>query len=73
MKSVMIFIIKLYQKGISPALGANKCIFHPTCSQYAIEAYEHYGFFRGTLKAIWRVLRCNPFNKKGGYDPVDKI
>ncbi len=68
----MIFLIRLYQKGISPYLGSNKCIFQPTCSQYAVEALEKYGFIKGMAKATWRILRCNPFNKKGGYDPVEK-
>ena len=45
------------------------CRFQPTCSQYAIEAIDKYGVFKGGAMAIWRVLRCNPFCK-GGYDPV---
>lgn len=49
--------------------GHGTCIFYPTCSQYAIEAYEKYGFFKGTRLAVWRILRCNPFSE-GGYDPV---
>lgn len=73
MKRLMIFLLRIYQQGISPYLGPSKCIFEPTCSQYAIEALEKYGVFKGSAKAIWRILRCNPFNKKGGYDPVDPI
>ena len=49
--------------------GHGTCIFYPTCSEYALQAYEKYGFFKGTLLTVWRLLRCNPFNK-GGYDPV---
>ena len=45
------------------------CRFHPTCSQYAIEAIEKYGAFKGSAMAAKRIVRCNPFNK-GGYDPV---
>ena len=41
----------------------------PTCSAYAIEAFQEWGFFAGLGLTIWRVLRCNPFCK-GGYDPV---
>ncbi len=68
MKKVGIFFIKLYRKFISP-LKPPCCRFTPTCSQYAIEALEVHGFFKGSLLAIWRILRCNPFGK-GGYDPV---
>ena len=45
------------------------CRFYPTCSEYAIEAIEKYGAFKGFFMAVWRILRCNPFCK-GGYDPV---
>ena len=65
---VMIFLIKCYQKGISPYIGAH-CKYTPTCSQYAIEAIKKYGCIYGFCLAIWRILRCNPWSK-GGYDPV---
>lgn len=71
MKKLLIKLIRVYQQGISPYLGQSKCIFVPSCSQYAIEALTKYGVLRGTAKSIWRILRCNPFNKHGGYDPVD--
>ena len=45
------------------------CIYIPTCSEYALEAIEKYGAFKGGLPTVWRILRCNPF-AKGGYDPV---
>jgi putative membrane protein insertion efficiency factor len=61
-------LIRFYQKWISPLLGAN-CRFRPTCSQYAYEAIQKYGFLRGMCKGLWRILRCNPFSK-GGDDPV---
>lgn len=48
------------------------CRYTPTCSEYAIEAVEHFGVIRGLLMAGWRVLRCNPF-AKGGLDPVIKV
>lgn len=70
MKHILIFIIRLYQKYISP-MKKSCCRFYPSCSAYAIEAIEKKGTFRGGLMAIWRVLRCNPFGK-GGYDPVEK-
>lgn len=69
MKRFLIFIIKIYQIYISPLKGSATCKYTPTCSCYAIEALEKYGFFKGILLAAWRIIRCNPFSK-GGYDPV---
>lgn len=66
----LITLIRWYQRGIS-AYRPPVCRFTPTCSNYAIEAIEKRGPFIGTAKAVWRVLRCNPFGK-GGYDPVDR-
>lgn len=75
-RMIAVKIIKIYQKTFSFDHGFLKylyphgfCRFSPTCSEYAIQAIEKYGFFRGGLKATWRVLRCNPFNP-GGFDPV---
>ncbi|MHB1346322.1 MAG: membrane protein insertion efficiency factor YidD [Candidatus Humimicrobiaceae bacterium] len=68
MKKVLILIIKGYKKAISPLLPPS-CRFYPTCSTYAIQALEKYGIIKGSIKALYRILRCNPFNK-GGYDPV---
>lgn len=68
MKKVIINLIRFYRKNISP-LKTPCCRYVPTCSQYAIEAIEKHGTFRGSLMAIWRILRCNPLSK-GGYDPV---
>lgn len=69
MKKICIVLIKFYRKFISPLKGRPCCRYYPTCSQYALEAYEKYGFFKGTFLTVWRILRCNPFSK-GGYDPV---
>lgn len=69
MKTIMIFLINLYRKFISPALGHGKCRYTPTCSQYAIDAYKKHNFFKATFMTVWRILRCNPWSK-GGYDPV---
>ncbi len=66
--NIAVFILKLYKKYISPLLP-NSCRFMPTCSEYAMEAISKYGVLKGSTKAIYRILRCNPFNK-GGYDPV---
>ncbi|MDY2788559.1 MAG: membrane protein insertion efficiency factor YidD [Atopobium sp.] len=63
-----ITIVKFYQKWISPVLP-DSCIYSPTCSQYAVEALQKYGFIKGSWLALKRILRCHPFHK-GGYDPV---
>jgi len=75
-KLFVIKIIKIYQKTISPDHGFFKflhpygyCRFKPTCSEYAISAIEKYGIIKGGIKAIWRVLKCNPWGK-GGWDPL---
>lgn len=68
MKYVMIWLIGIYRKYISP-LKPPCCRFTPTCSAYAIEAFQKRGFFVGFALTVWRILRCNPFSK-GGYDPV---
>ena len=60
--------LKLYKGMISPLLGP-RCRFQPTCSEYFVEAIRKKGLIVGTLKGIWRILRCNPFCR-GGYDPV---
>ncbi|MGN0442433.1 MAG: membrane protein insertion efficiency factor YidD [Acutalibacteraceae bacterium] len=68
MKRPLIWLIRFYQKNISPRKKPC-CRFTPSCSQYAVEAISMYGAFKGSLMALWRILRCNPFCK-GGYDPV---
>lgn len=66
---ILCAVIKLYQKFISPLLGAGKCRFYPTCSVYAMESIQKYGALKGGFLAVKRILRCQPFCK-GGYDPV---
>lgn len=61
-------IVGFYRRFISP-LKKPCCRFHPTCSQYTLEALRRFGFVRGTILAVWRILRCNPFCE-GGIDPV---
>ncbi len=68
MKYVLIFLIKVYQKTISP-LFPSSCRFYPTCSHYASRALRKYGFFKGIFLAIKRILKCHPFHA-GGFDPV---
>lgn len=70
MKRLLIYIIGLYRRYISP-LKKPCCRFYPTCSAYAIEAIEKKGVLKGSLMALWRIVRCNPFSA-GGYDPVDR-
>ena len=61
--------VRFYQRFLSPLKGTPSCRFTPTCSAYAVEAVMEWGIVAGTLLALWRVVRCNPFSK-GGYDPV---
>lgn len=68
-KSLLINGIRFYQRYLSPLKPAPTCKYYPTCSAYAMEAIEKYGALKGTMLAVWRILRCNPFSK-GGYDPV---
>ena len=68
MKHLMIWLIRLYRKVISP-LKPPCCRFTPTCSAYALEAFTKRGFFVGLILTTGRILRCNPFFR-GGYDPV---
>lgn len=68
-KKILIGLVRVYQKYLSPLKGHSTCIYFPTCSQYAVEAIEKHGALKGGLMAVWRILRCNPFSK-GGYDPV---
>ena len=59
-------LIHAYRLAISPLAG-NRCKYHPSCSQYALDAYRRYGFVRGSLLTGWRLLRCNPWSR-GGVD-----
>ena len=68
MKQVLLALLRFYKSDVSPLLPA-ACRYTPTCSEYAMEAVEQFGPFRGTLMAARRVLSCNPFSR-GGYDPV---
>ena len=66
---LILALIRIYQKIISPGLPGNTCRFYPSCSNYGYQAVYKYGAIKGFFMAIYRVLRCNPFNT-GGYDPV---
>ncbi len=68
MKKIIILIIKTYQITLSPLLGSN-CRFHPTCSEYTIQAVNEHGVYRGLILGVKRILKCHPLGPKG-YDPV---
>lgn len=68
MRTLLLATIRAYQRWISPLLGSN-CRFYPTCSQYAAEAIERYGVWKGTWLAVRRLLRCHRWHP-GGIDPV---
>ncbi|MEK7121525.1 MAG: membrane protein insertion efficiency factor YidD [Patescibacteria group bacterium] len=72
MKKIIIKLIKFYKKAVSPLwIGSpfgffnSSCRFYPTCSDYAVDAVSKYGATRGALKAVGRILRCNPLAKSG--------
>ncbi|MDO5040643.1 MAG: membrane protein insertion efficiency factor YidD [Peptoniphilus sp.] len=66
----MKLIIRFYQRVISKyILVGSHCRFYPTCSEYSYQAYDKYGFFKGTYLTVRRILKCHPFHK-GGYDPL---
>lgn len=73
MRSIIIKIIRIYQKSISKIFSncGYHCKYYPTCSEYTIEAIEEYGCIKGGLYGAKRIIRCNPFSK-GGYDPIRK-
>ena len=64
---LVILPIRAYQICLSPFLGRN-CRFYPSCSQYFILAVKKYGVLSGSVRGVWRILKCHPFHP-GGYDP----
>ncbi len=68
MKQLALLLIRLYRYGISPFIGRN-CRFYPSCSTYAQEAIQRYGFCKGGYLAFLRIMRCHPWHP-GGFDPV---
>ncbi len=65
----LLALIRLYQNTLSFALPPNTCRFYPSCSHYGYQAIYKYGAIKGSVMAVWRLIRCNPFNP-GGFDPV---
>jgi putative membrane protein insertion efficiency factor len=68
MRKLLLLPIRFYQYAISPMM-ASHCRYHPSCSQYAVEAISHHGGLKGFFLSIKRLLRCHPWSE-GGYDPV---
>ena len=68
MNKLIILLIKFYRLFISP-LKPPTCRFVPTCSEYAIVAFEKYGVIKGLSLTVKRILKCHPFHP-GGYVPV---
>ena len=69
MKRILMALVRFYRTAISP-YRPPCCRFSPTCSQYALEAVEKYGAWKGGCLALRRLLRCNPFNHDDYFDPV---
>ncbi|MCK4420208.1 membrane protein insertion efficiency factor YidD [candidate division WOR-3 bacterium] len=69
MAKLMASVIRFYSRYISP-LFPRRCRYYPSCSSYAVLAFEKKGFLKGFLLSVWRILRCNPFSP-GGYDPLE--
>lgn len=76
-KIIVLKFIRFYQHNFSPDHSHYKilypfgyCKFNPTCSEYAYQAIDKHGLIKGGRRAIWRLIRCNPFSK-GGYDPIN--
>ena len=70
MKAVFLAPIRLYQRFLSPLIPA-RCKYHPSCSEYAVQAIRMHGVPRGLVLAGWRLLRCNPLSH-GGIDRVEE-
>ena len=68
MRQVVIATLRFYKRFLSPILPS-ACRFHPTCSEYMLEAVSKYGVLRGVSMGARRLLRCHPFHQ-GGFDPV---
>lgn len=65
-RRLLVAPIRLYQRFVSPAVGP-RCKYHPSCSEYAVGAIRSFGVLRGSILAVWRLLRCNPWSL-GGVD-----
>lgn len=68
MRNISLTALRIYKRWISPLLPS-ACRFHPTCSEYMMQAIEAHGFVRGLWMGLRRLSRCHPFHE-GGFDPV---
>jgi uncharacterized protein len=68
---ILIALLRGYQRVLSP-LFLPSCRYTPSCSEYALQAMDRHGAIRGSVFAIWRLLRCHPF-AHGGYDPIPEV
>ncbi|MGP4072139.1 membrane protein insertion efficiency factor YidD [Piscibacillus sp. B03] len=68
MKYLFIYLIRFYQRFVSPLRGPS-CRFYPTCSEYGLESFKRFGLFKGIYLTVKRILKCHPFHP-GGFDPV---
>jgi putative membrane protein insertion efficiency factor len=62
------YVVRIYQFSLGTVLGG-RCRFYPSCSEYSFQSFRKHGAVKGLVKTIWRILRCNPWNR-GGYDPA---
>lgn len=69
MKAVIKFPIHVYRLCVSPVIGSH-CRYHPTCSAYALEALDRHGAIKGLFLTLARLLRCHPWSRRAGTDPV---
>ncbi|NBX52469.1 MAG: membrane protein insertion efficiency factor YidD [Proteobacteria bacterium] len=70
-KNIAILLVKFYQRFLTFFIGSHHCRYTPSCSNYMIEAIEKKGILKGVFLGFSRILRCNPLNKKTGFDPVE--
>jgi uncharacterized protein len=71
LRALAVSPVRLYQRAISPALP-RRCKYHPSCSEYAVQAVKRFGLLRGAVLAVWRLLRCNPWSHGGVDFPEDQ-
>lgn len=74
MRLIPVFIIKSYQRFLSPILVrlfGHGCVHYPHCSDYSIEAFQKHGLIKGMIKSVLRILNCNPYTSRPYFDPVE--
>jgi putative membrane protein insertion efficiency factor len=71
LRTLAVAPVRVYQRAVSPALP-RRCKYHPSCSEYAVQAVKRFGLLRGAILAGWRLLRCNPWSHGGVDFPEDQ-